>query len=154
MLSSLNIWILVLLCAGYLVAAIDISRGRKRLAVFELVALTVLVAVLKITTEFPFPQTRQSFGAEISVWWALIAMSLGVIMGMAANYVWSRPKRFTLLDFLRPIVVSPIVLLPLIGSLDATSLAPIQLASLSLLAFQNGFFWQQVLNNAPQTATG
>ena len=42
-------------------------------------------------------------------------------------------------------------MLPLIGSLQSTPLETIQLFSLALLAFQNGYFWQQVLKDAKPT---
>jgi hypothetical protein len=49
--------------------------------------------------------------------------------------------------------ISPILLLPLIGSIQAVkSLEAIQVASFALLAFQNGFFWQVVLQRAVPSA--
>ena len=78
-------------------------------------------------------------------------MFAGVILGMVAQYVWNRPEKFTWLDFLRPVVISPMVLLPLIGSLSNGPLETVQLLSMVLLAFQNGYFWQQVLKDAKPT---
>jgi hypothetical protein len=104
---------------------------------------------LRLTTGFPAPSSgRIAFGGTIAVGWAVLAMFVGVVLGMIAQYVWTKPETFTLLDFLRPIVVSPMVLLPLIGSLSNGPLEPLQMLSLALLAFQNGYFWQQVLKDA------
>ena len=149
---TLAIAILAFLCAAILL--LDLFRGARRRAAFGLVLLLVFLIVLNLTTGFPRASGgRVSFGGSIPGWWALVAMAVGVIFGIVAQYVWSKPKKPKLLDFLRPIVVSPLVLLPLIGSLQEGPLELIQLASLTLLAFQNGFFWQQVLKDAaPQTA--
>ena len=148
---TLAIALLAFLCAVILL--LDFFRGARRRAAIGLVLLIVFLIVLNLTTGFPRASGRVSFGGSIPGWWALVAMAIGVIFGIVAQYVWSKPKKPKLLDFLRPIVVSPLVLLPLIGSLQEGPLELIQLASLTLLAFQNGFFWQQVLKDAaPQTA--
>jgi hypothetical protein len=52
-------------------------------------------------------------------------------------------------DLLKPLCISPIVLLPLIGSVQGMKgLESMQVISFALLAFQNGFFWQVVLERA------
>lgn len=148
---TLAIAFLALLCA--LILVIDFFKGARRRAVIGLVLLAAFLIVLNLITGFPRTSARVSFGGSIPGWGALVAMVIGVIFGMVAQYVWSKPKKPNLLDFLRPIVVSPLVLLPLIGSLQEGPLELIQLASLTLLAFQNGFFWQQVLKDAtPQSS--
>lgn len=143
---TVTVAVLALLAAAILV--VDLVRGARRRAVVGLVLLVVFLIVLNVTTGFPHASGRLSFGGSIPGWWALIAMAVGVIFGMVAQYVWSKPKKPNLLDFLRPIVISPLVMLPLVGSLQDGPLETIQLASLTLLAFQNGFFWQQVLKDA------
>ena len=148
---TLAIAVLAFLCAVMLL--LDFFRGARRRAAIGLVLLLVFLIVLNLTTGFPRAPGRVSFGGSIPGWWALVAMAIGVIFGIVAQHVWSKPKKLKVLDFLRPIVVSPLVLLPLIGSLQEGPLELIQLASLTLLAFQNGFFWQQVLKDAaPQPA--
>lgn len=133
---------------------VDLFRGNRRRGAAGLILLVVFVVILYLTTGFPIPsEGRQSFGGTVSIWWAVATMFVGVVLGMIAQYVWTKPETFTWLDFLRPIVVSPMVLLPLIGTLSSEPLEPVQLLSLALLAFQNGFFWQQVLKDAkPQTS--
>jgi hypothetical protein len=138
--------ILALLCAVMLI--LDFVRGARRRAGVGIVLLVLFLLVLNLTTGFPRPPSQISFGGSIPGWWGLVAMAVGVVFGMVAQYVWSNPKRPKLLDFLRPIVISPLVMLPLVGSLQDGALETIQLASLTLLAFQNGFFWQQVLKDA------
>ncbi len=151
---SVTIAVAVLAAACAILLVIDLLRGRRRRAVIGFVLLVAFLIVLRVTTGFPSTGGRLSFGGGIPVWWAVLAMFVGVILGMVAQYVWTTPEKFNWLDFLRPIVISPMVLLPLIGSLSNGPLETLQLFSLALLAFQNGYFWQQVLKDAkPKAAT-
>jgi hypothetical protein len=73
-------------------------------------------------------------------------MFVAILLGVMAQYVFYLKGQFSGLDFVKPLCISPILLLPLIGSLQSVKeLEPIQLVSFALLAFQNGFFWQTVL---------
>jgi hypothetical protein len=78
-------------------------------------------------------------------------MFMGVILGIIATYIFNMAGPFSWRDFARPLVISPLVLLPLIGSLQGAALEPVQLVCFTVLAFQNGFFWQQVLRDAKPT---
>jgi hypothetical protein len=150
--TTIAVAVLAIACALLLV--VDLARGHRRRGTVGLILLVAFLIALYVTTGFPFPtEGRVSFGGTISVWWAIFAMFLGVVLGMIAQYVWTKPETFTWLDFLRPIVVSPMVLLPLIGSLSSGPLEAIQLFSMALLAFQNGYFWQQVLKDAKPRAS-
>jgi hypothetical protein len=132
-----------------LLALIDYIRRRSwpRLLIY-IVALLAIALALRITTGFPFPTSRQTFGGGASPLVAVSLMFVGVILGIAATYVFNMTGAFSWHDFTRPLVVSPLVLLPLIGSLQGASLEPVQLVCFTVLAFQNGFFWQQVLRDA------
>jgi hypothetical protein len=56
------------------------------------------------------------------------------------------------MPLLKPLCVSPIVLLPLLGTLQgAMTLEPIQVLSFCLLSFQNGFFWRVIFERANAT---
>lgn len=147
--TTIAVAVLAVLCAIMLL--VDYFRGSRRRAKIGIIVLFVFLLALYVLTGFPIPENRLSFGGTIPIWWAVVAMFIGVILGMIAQYVWTKPKKFTWLDFLRPIVISPMVMLPLIGSLQSTPLETIQLFSLALLAFQNGYFWQQVLKDAKPT---
>ena len=75
-----------------------------------------------------------------------------ILLGAAARYIFYFKGEFSWLDFAKPLCISPLLLLPLIGSIQATKdLEPIQLISFALLGFQNGFFWQAVLARAHTT---
>jgi len=142
-----------IVCSTLLVVILlfDFLRGRRRRAVVGAVLLLLFLLTLHLTTGFPESSSAIAFGGTFPVGWAIVLMFVGVVFGIVAQYVFARPTSFSFLDFLRPIVVSPLVLLPLIGSLEGSPLEVIQTVSLVLLAFQNGFFWQQVLKDARPT---
>lgn len=148
--TTIAIGVFAIICAAILV--VDLVRGNRTRGLIGLALLLCFLVALHFTTGFPQPAARVSFGGSIAVGWAVLAMFVGIVFGMVAHYVWSKPRRPNWMDFLRPIVVSPLVLLPLIGSLQGGPLETIQLLSLTLLAFQNGFFWQQVLKDAKPPA--
>jgi hypothetical protein len=115
----------------------------------RLLGLGVIAVALFLTAGFPFPSSRQAYGGGgASPLVALALMFVGVVMGIAATYVFNLTGAFSWRDLARPLVVSPLVLLPLIGSLQGANLEPVQLVCFTVLAFQNGFFWQQVLRDA------
>jgi hypothetical protein len=137
------------LVLAVLLALIDYvgQRSWRRLLTYA-IALSAIALLLRITTGFPFSTSRQAFGGGASPLLALALMFAGVILGIAATYVFNLSGAFSWRDLARPLVVSPLVLLPLIGSLQGAALEPVQLVCFSVLAFQNGFFWQQVLRDA------
>lgn len=83
---------------------------------------------------------------------AILIMFICVVLGIMARNIFYQRGKFTLKSFLRPLVISPIVLLPLIGALQSSAeVEAIQLICLAILAFQNGFFWKTVFDNARLT---
>lgn len=118
-----------------------VFRAFKRFLV-EILILFVFVVILNVTTGFPAP--RQAFGG-VSPLAAIGIMFICTSLGIAARYVFYM-RVFTWRSFLKPLVISPIVLLPLIGSVQGSAnIESIQLISFGILAFQNGFFWKVIL---------
>jgi hypothetical protein len=69
-------------------------------------------------------------------------------LGIVANYVYYREGKFDWRSFVKPMVISPIILIPLIGSVQGSgNVESIQMISFGFLAFQNGFFYKKVLEN-------
>ena len=135
-----------------LVVVFDFAKNRDtgRL-VISIIVLALVVFLLNRTTGFP--TWIQSFGGT-SPLIAILVMLGCIVLGMFAHYVYFLGrKKFRWYSFLRPLVVSPIVLLPLLGTVEVKEeLSTIQVISFALLAFQNGFFWQAVMDRAqPQT---
>ena len=122
------------------------SRRHKRF-LLELLPLVALVIVdVLIATE---TKGYLAFGAGTSPTIVILIMFAAILLGVAARYIFYLQAKFSWLDFAKPLCISPILLLPLIGSVQgAKDLQPMQVVSFALLAFQNGFFWQVVLERA------
>jgi hypothetical protein len=136
----------VLLYTGLLLA--DGIRGQFSHAVGLEVGLVLLILiVLHFATGFPVPSERTAFGATgLSSLTAIGVMFVCVVFGIAARYVFFLKGPLNWIALLKPLCVSPIILLPLIGSLQSNAaIEPIQAISLAILAFQNGFFWNVIL---------
>ena len=127
------------------------DKNYARLAIKSGVLFLVFL-VLHLATGFPQPSTKQAFGG-VSPLSAIGLMFVCIILGMAARCIFYLKRKFSWLAFVKPLCVSPIVLLPLVGSVQGLQeLETIQMLSFGFLAFQNGFFWQVVLDSAkPQT---
>lgn len=135
----------VLVCIGFffvisIVAAIRLHRNRGWFWTELALALIVAIVVLLVPSEIVYGDNH--FIQIISV------MLVSIVLGMIANYLFNYTRgSFDLVSFIKPLCVSPIVLLPLIGSIDQTgTLSPLQTVSVLILAFQNGFFWKSVFD--------
>jgi len=73
-----------------------------------------------------------------------------ILLGIASSHIFHLQRgQFSWLDLLKPVCISPILLLPLMASLQGVGdLNDMQVISFALLAFQNGFFWRVVLTSA------
>ncbi len=132
-----------------LLAFVDLlQQGSVRRFFIQTAALLVVVVILHLTAGFP--KTRQPFGG-VRPEMAIALMFVCVLLGIGARYIFYLKSRFVWRDFAQPLVISPIVLLPLLGSIQGTTLESLQMTCFAVLAFQNGFFWQQVLEHAKPT---
>ena len=147
----INSIVLGCLVAYGLVALVDLARFRlfNRFAV-ELGLLIAAAVILRATEGFPEPEAGQAFGANGTGSLPMVGlMFLCITVGMLARYLFYVRGPLVWMPFFKPLCVSPIVLLPLMGTLQAgTALEPIQVISFCLLAFQNGFFWRVVFERA------
>jgi hypothetical protein len=123
---------------------------RKRLLRFVVQAAVLLVLIVIDLLINNAVTGRIAFGEGVSPLGTVGIMFVAIVFGIAARYLFYLQKRqFSLLDFLKPIAISPILLFPLIGSVQGPGeLNGMQVLSFALLAFQNGFFWQAVLEGA------
>ncbi|MCW5211672.1 hypothetical protein VU04_02045 [Desulfobulbus sp. TB] len=146
---------LLLLFSGlYLVVLIIdglISRSVKRILI-ESLLLGGFLLLLNRITGFPTPSSMQAFGG-ISPLMALGLMFICTILGIMAHYFFHLQGAFCWQEFLKPLVISPIIFLPLMGSVQSlTGLESMQMISFAILAFQNGFFWKEVFGRVQQKA--
>jgi hypothetical protein len=137
-------------CAALYLALIVVDWARSRrhkrfmLELLPLVALVILDVLIASAAN-----GYVSFGAGTSPTTVILIMFGAIVVGIAARYLFYLQAKFSWLDFAKPLCISPILLLPLIGSMEgANDLRSMQVVSFALLAFQNGFFWQVVLQRA------
>jgi hypothetical protein len=136
---------------AFLLVAIDLFR-KKALGGVLLCLLPLTIAALALFVDSSASPWRPFGPTGASPIITIVLMFIGVLLGIAATYVFNLKGSFSLKEFVRPIVISPLILLPLIGSVQGAALEPVQLICFTVLAFQNGFFWQQVLRDAkPKT---
>ena len=129
-----------------LVDAVRRRRANRLLIEGGLLALAAIV--FNLTTGFPKPADRTSFGgAEVLT--AMGVMLVCIVLGMVAQYVYYLKGEFSWRAFLKPLFVSPIVLTPLLGAVQGLeAVEGVQLVSFGFLAFQNGFFWRVIFERA------
>jgi hypothetical protein len=127
---------------------IDLIRSRRyKRFVFSVLVLLGLIILDMLLTNATIGYV--AFGAGSSPISVLFIMFTSIVFGVAARYIFYLQNSFSWMGFLKPICISPILLLPLIGSVQGMqNLNAMQVVSFSLLAFQNGFFWQAVLQQA------
>jgi hypothetical protein len=147
-------FILELCIAVYTVAIVIELSVRRRWLRFTLEAVSVLIVMAIALLVNSTVTGRVAFGEGKSPAGSVGIMFAATICGIAARYIfYLQAGQFSWLDFLKPLTISPIVLLPLIGSVQTTGeLSGMQIMSFGVLAFQNGFFWQAVLAGAKPAA--
>lgn len=128
-----------------LIELVLIRRLRRFLIeVGALVAIGILALLVTTATT-----GRVAFGEGYSPAGTVGWMFLATLLGICARYIFYLQGNFSWIGMLKPISISPIVLLPLIGSVQsAGDLKAMQVVCFAFLAFQNGFFWQAVLDAA------
>ncbi|GAB4181969.1 MAG: hypothetical protein Tsb002_02650 [Wenzhouxiangellaceae bacterium] len=148
----INFLVAIFVAAYGLLILIDliVDGERRRFHALELLGLAFVVVLFHLTTGFPQPDERIAFGGA-SYGQVLALVVAGVLLGMAARYFFYLRNGFKWRNFLRSFLVSPIVVLPLLGMLKSGSEWELQqVVFIFVIAFQNGFFWRAVFNDAKQ----
>jgi len=114
-----------------------------------LVIIVTGLAWFSLESQFnpPLKGAPTDTGISFAVGWVIVLTFIGVLLGISGKYLFETEGTFNWLDFLRPFAISPVVLLPLIGTLDHADVQIVQMVSLFILGFQNGFFWQKVMQD-------
>lgn len=119
--------------------------------IVQLILLMGLAITLYFAYNFPFP--RRSFGSVDSPY-VMALMLLFIVLGIASNYLFFN-QSFVLRDFLRPILISPILLIPLYTLVSGNpSHESMKVIWLCLLAYQNGFFWKTMFEKIETSQSG
>ena len=131
--------------ALFIIIELIVSRAVIRF-VIQTAILFAVILLLRVITGFP--KITTPFGG-VSPIIAIGIMFVCTVLGIVGHYFFNLKGRFSWRTFLKPLIISPIVHLPLIGSVQVTSdIETIQLISFGFLAFQNGFFWKEVFEHA------
>jgi len=139
--DSLQTSILAIVVVSYFIYLIfDLATTKRyKYNAIQLLVLALFVTFLNIKTGFPFPKV--SFGS-VSSELTFLLMFVFIIVGMVSNHLFFNEK-LNLGKCLKPILVSPMILLPLYSLIDGIeTLESMKTASLCLIAYQNGFFWK------------
>ena len=138
------------ICAAIYSLAVLMELFLRKRWLWFIMHILALIAAMALALLVSAETGRVAFGNTTSPLSTVGIMFLAIILGITARYVFYLQKgQFSWLDFLKPISISPIVLLPLIGSVQTTGeINDMQVISFAVLAFQNGFFWQAVLGTA------
>jgi hypothetical protein len=140
--------IAVAFVALIVVGVVDVitTRSSRRLWIWA-VCMALAFLLLRSVIDFPAARVPNAGGIPLPV--AISVLFVSTAAGIAANYIFYVRRRFSWMAVIRPLCVTPIVLLPVLASLGALDLvSPTQLVSFSFLSFQNGFFWRTVLEHA------
>ena len=129
---------LILICVELMGGASSWETG------FEFAATVLFVLLLRWLFGYPF--VRQPFSPEVS--YAQIGMLfVAIILGMIGDYFFNGKAGFSWPSLLKPIIVSPLVLLPLLGTLSPEANHQ-QFVCVMIVGFQSGFFWRKIVRNA------
>jgi hypothetical protein len=142
--STITNAIIFFLVTYLVILVVDLVSSRAILRFVSQLALSIaFVLFLRIT--FGFPSYGQSFGGIPPVL-AILVILISTVAGVVAEYFFFLKGRFTWRAFVKPICVTPILLLPLVVTMQpASNLESIQVIILALVSFQSGFFWKTVI---------
>jgi hypothetical protein len=133
--------------AYFILVVVDAIRRRSLRVLFWQIAIGILINVLAYRVLLSTPPGAIGFGPSDQVS-NILAIGLGAVLGIAARYIFELKQRsqFDWFALLKPLCISPIVVLPLMATSQGEGdVKPFQEAMFFLLSFQNGFFWQAVL---------
>jgi hypothetical protein len=156
-LPAFSVYLIILFTALTILSIFSLRPAR--VMTFLAIGLTVVASLMGyigfLYAFAGFPAARPSFGAE-SDWkigLLLLSIFVCVLLGTVAEYFFGLGEgTFSWRKMLTPLSVSPLVMLPLIGSLpNVEQITILQWVSLGFLGFQNGFFWRRVFE---KVATG
>lgn len=139
--------------AGIIAVGIVRPEWSKKAQIIFILAVIAVGLVLFVGADFLFfwPQDvthRGVFSFLAQIPWLEISLYLLMLAGMAAKYLFDaiggqgRKPKFNKWQLFRPMLISPIVFGVIYGNIGESTPLLLNL----IFAFQNGFFWQTVLN--------
>jgi|SRR5579872_3630656 len=151
----MSLGIILEVCMAIYMAAILVElwgRRQWRRFALELGALLSVAALALLVNNAV--SGRVSFGEGSSQAGTMGIMFAATVCGIAARFIfYLQEGEFSWLSFFKPMAISPMVLLPLIGSVQTMGeIHGMQVVSFAVLAFQNGFFWETALRSSKVSA--
>ena len=141
-----------------LAAFVILSGLRLQKPLRTLIGGAVLCGGLWIVYSITFPSEAISRGDRETP--TLVLSYVAMVLGMMAQYVYAKSERgetklnLEWMPFVTPILASPIVFIPLVsiaGEVSTGDLFSRARVMVYLVAFQNGFFWKQFLEQRRST---
>jgi len=121
---------------------ISSRNGKEFLMALAIWMVVVLLAITLATRSSGY----LTFGESASSIQIVVVLCLASLCGTAARYFFYLEGGFNLKDFLKPFCIAPLLFAPLIGSIFAMKrLEPMQEFYFALLAFENGFICDTIL---------
>src|SRR5438445_11185598 len=112
---------LLKICAGLYLLIILIEWVRSRSLKRFLLELLPLIALIVIDVFITDATTGYiAFGAGASPLTVVLIMFVAILLGIIARYIFYLRGEFSWLDFAKPLCISPILLFPLVGSVQGT----------------------------------
>jgi hypothetical protein len=146
------------LCSVAYVVIVTADAIRRRLLRRWLWQMLIWIGALAfVLFYFQAQGGRVAFGGNHSHVGAIGVIFVATVFGVAAHYLYYLEKitDFDWFSLVKPLLIAPIVILPLVGSLQQNAtIETMQIVMLGLVAFQNGFFWRAVFEKAQVHAGG
>lgn len=141
--SALTIW----------AAARQIRARRWPMLALVLVVAGTYVELLHALFGFPDLEHADSMGPEDAFLPLVLALYVCMVAGMVAEYLFhyldaaaGLRGRFDVGGMVKTVLVSPLIFIPLVASLQSANVDPVKLNAprlmLFLVAFENGFLWR------------
>jgi len=148
----MSITTLVLTCALLLLVLTLLAFFRQHDRTGPIVGVVVSAAGLAWVAHLRDDGGR-SFGSSSGSLVLFVVILVGVVFGMAGEVYFRSRRTPAMADVIKPMLASPIVLLPLYGAVRTIpTYDTSDLLWWALLGFQNGWFWKTVLEKAvPKT---
>lgn len=147
---------IVSFCCVALILVVLLDSLRTRYFAPVLWQVPLLMAVILFAFYYyRFAGGRIEFGNDQSRAFTVAVIFIASLLGAVANYFFELKsiRFFNWLSLSKPLLITPIIMLPLVGSIQQRSNIEItQILMFGLLAFQNGFFWRAVFLKAQKRA--
>lgn len=159
-------WLTIILSIsllGFFVSTlyINVKAGRWKTLIVHLAILGFIILILNRV--FKFPQIVTTMG-PVQETIVIVSCYICMVVGMAAQYLYQQVQsgsdrvKIKPMALLMPIFISPIVFIPLLSIIQSMPVPDDAFTRFKLMlyfiAFQNGFFWKDIIEKQRQRISG